>query len=56
MSVSFISSILEDINENKKINIIKAFEILIENEFIYVFNEAIDVYNNFLSDKFQDDS
>ena len=55
MSVSFISSIIEDLNQKKKINIQKAFEILIENEFIYVFNEAIDIYNNFLSDKFQDD-
>ena len=55
MSVSFIISIIEDLNQKKKINIKKAFEILIENEFIYVFNEAIDIYNNFLSDKFQDD-
>ena len=55
MSAFFISSIIEDLNQKKKIIIQKAFEILIENEFIYVFNEAIDIYNNFLSDKFQDD-
>jgi len=39
-----------------KIDLIKAFEILIENEFIQVYNDSIDIYNNCLADKFADNS
>ena len=53
MSVSFINSILEDLNNKQKINIHKAFSILIENEFIYTYNFAIEQYNEFLAQAFE---
>lgn len=42
MTISFINSIIEDLNNKEKIDLNKAFSILIENEFIYVYNYAID--------------
>lgn len=42
MTVSFINSIIEDLNNKEKIDLGKAFSILIENEFIYVYNYAVD--------------
>lgn len=48
MTISFIKSILEDFNKEEKINFDKAFSILLENEFIYTYNYAIDQYNEFL--------
>ena len=56
MMLSFINSILEDANQKMKIDLIKAFEILIENEFIQIYNDSIDIYNNYLADKFADNS
>lgn len=55
MMISLISSILEDINSNQKINIHKAYKILLENEFICVYNKCVDLYNGELAIAFADD-
>jgi hypothetical protein len=53
MAISFINSILEDLNNGTKIDLLKAFDILIENEFICVYNDCIDIYNGTLAQEFQ---
>jgi hypothetical protein len=52
MSISFINSLLEDIRENKKLDVNKAFAVLLENEFISEYNAAIELYYNVLGEEF----
>ena len=56
MMASFIQSVLEDINNQRKIDVEKASEISIENEFIYVYNDSVDHYNDLLKGEFTEET
>lgn len=52
MSISFINSLLEDTRENKRLDINKAFSVLLENEFISEYNSSIELYYCVLAEEF----
>ena len=54
MFFSFINSFLEDIKDNKKLDIQKAFSVLLDNEFIHEYNQCIELYFHILGEQFQD--
>ncbi|KAL4480974.1 hypothetical protein ABPG72_014442 [Tetrahymena utriculariae] len=54
MFLSFINSFLEDIKDKKKLDIQKAFTVLLDNEFIHEYNQCIELYFQILGDQFQD--
>ncbi|KAL4432243.1 hypothetical protein ABPG74_020211 [Tetrahymena malaccensis] len=54
MFLSFINSFLEDIKDKKKLDIQKAFSVLLDNEFIHEYNQCIELYFQILGEQFQD--
>lgn len=55
MTLSFINSLLDDVNIQQKIDLNKAFAIFLENEFIFIYNRCVEVYNQDLAGAFKDD-
>ncbi|EAR92177.2 amine-terminal domain guanylate-binding protein (macronuclear) [Tetrahymena thermophila SB210] len=54
MFLSFINSFLEDIKDKKKLDIQKAFSVLLDNEFIHEYNQCVELYFQILGEQFQD--
>lgn len=54
MSISFINSLLEDMRNKQKLNIYKAYSVLMENQFIQEYNCSIELYYKILGEEFQE--
>lgn len=50
MFISFVNSFLEDASNKNKLNITKAFSVVLDNEFIREYNACIQVYFDMLND------